>query len=138
MRIIKIFIIFVAYTQCASSNNDFNKSFIKVSREVNPAVVSIVSETVERTRHQDFFFPPGFEHFFPEFRNFPQQERRGQSLGSGVIIDSKNGYIVTNNHVINNAEEIKVILYNQEELIAELVGTDPLSDLALLKVEKKS
>jgi len=138
MRTVKIFFIFIAYTLCASSNNDFNKAFIKVSKEVNPAVVSIVSETIEKTRHQDFFFPPGFEQFFPEFRNFPEQQRRGQSLGSGVIVDSKNGYIVTNNHVINNAEEIKVILFDQEELIAELVGTDPLSDLALLKVESKS
>ena len=138
MKKISLFIIFITFAVSASSKNDFNKSFIKVSKEVNPAVVSIVSETVEKTTHQDFFFPPGFEHFFPEFRNFPERERRGQSLGSGVIIDSKNGYIVTNNHVVNNAEEIKVILFNKEELTAELVGTDPLSDIALLKVQSKT
>ena len=58
----------------------------------------------------------------------------GTSLGSGVIIDKYNGYILTNNHVVSKADEISVILFDEREFIAELVGSDKLSDLALLKM----
>ena len=104
------------------SQQDFSKAFINVAEKTNPAVVSIISE---RTVEQNY-------HFF--FRDMPKQDYKGQSLGSGVIIDSNNGYIVTNNHVINDAEEVKVLLQDNRELTAEIIGTDPPSDLALLKV----
>ena len=78
-----------------------------------------------------FFFNP-----FDDFEQNPyQQERKAQSLGSGVIIDKDKGYIVTNNHVIDNAEEIKVILYDDREFEAEIVATDPLSDIAVIKID---
>ena len=79
-----------------------------------------------------FFFNPFFDDFGDQF---DQQERKSQSLGSGVIIDNDKGYIITNNHVIENAEEIKVILYDKREFDAKIIGTDPLSDLAVIQIE---
>ncbi|MGM0422668.1 MAG: DegQ family serine endoprotease [Pseudomonadota bacterium] len=86
-------------------------------------------------------FPPGspFEDFFQEFferhQNSPQQApSRPASLGSGFVIDAENGYIVTNNHVIRDAEEIKIILQDDSTLDAELIGTDDKTDIAVLKV----
>lgn len=89
-------------------------------------------------------FPPGspFEEFFKDFfdrqgRGPDQpQQRRGQSLGSGFIVDPT-GYVVTNNHVIDGAEEIRVVLHDNQTLVAKLVGKDQRTDLALLKVEPK-
>ena len=75
-----------------------------------------------------FFNPFGFEEPF-------QEERKSQSLGSGVIVDIENGYLLTNNHVVEDAEEIKVILYDKREFEATVIGTDPPSDLAVLKIE---
>jgi serine protease Do len=89
-------------------------------------------------------FPPGspFEDFFKDFLNRqgrgdqPAQPRKVQSLGSGFIIDSS-GYIVTNNHVVADADEITVTLHDDTSLKATLVGRDERTDLALLKVESK-
>jgi len=87
-------------------------------------------------------FPPGspFEEFFKDFydqqqNGKPPAEEKGSSLGSGFVIDAANGYIVTNNHVIRDAEEIKVILNENTALDATLVGTDEKTDIALLKVK---
>ena len=118
-----IFLILFSNAFAFSNQQDFSKSFINVAENTNPAVVSIISERTVEKNH----------HFF--FREIPKQEYKGQSLGSGVIIDSKKGYIVTNNHVINEAEEIKVLLEDNRELTAEIIGSDPPSDLALLKVD---
>ena len=74
-----------------------------------------------------------FKEFFE--RNGQQQRpRRATSLGSGFIVDAK-GYVVTNNHVIQDADEISVILHDDTRLKAELVGRDPKTDLAVLKIE---
>src|SRR3546814_16157821 len=88
-------------------------------------------------------FPPGspFEEFFKDFferngGNQPQQPRRAQSLGSGFLISS-DGIVVTNNHVIADADEITVRLYDDREFPAKLLGTDPKTDLAVLKTEPK-
>ena len=109
------------------SKNDFSKAFIQVASNGNPAVVSIVSEKVIEQRYHQFFSPFGDQ--------FPQGESRGHSLGSGVIIDSDEGYIITNNHVIEDAEEIKVIMFDKREMKATIVATDPPSDLAVIKVD---
>src|SRR5690606_7130331 len=75
--------------------------------------------------------------FFDEFFGLRQQQQQiTTGFGSGVIL-SDDGYIVTNNHVIENAQNIKVILNNKQEYDAELIGADPSTDLALLKVEAK-
>ena len=109
------------------SKKDFSKAFIQVASNGNPAVVSIVSEKVIEQRYHQFFSPFGDQ--------FPQCESRGHSLGSGVIIDSDEGYIITNNHVIEDAEEIKVIMFDKREMKATIVATDPPSDLAVIKVD---
>ena len=111
------------------SKNDFNKLFIKVSQEGSPTVVSIVSEKTEKYINP-FFFDP-----FGNSDPFSPQERKSQGLGSGVIIDKDKGHILTNNHVIDEANEVKVILYDKREIEAEVLGTDPLSDLAVLKID---
>ena len=121
-------ILLIAYTLAIPSKNDFNNLFIQVSESGTPSVVSIVSEKTEKYINPFFFDPFGNED------PFSPQERKSQGLGSGVIIDKNKGHILTNNHVIDEANEIKVILYDKREVEAELLGADPLSDLAVLKI----
>ncbi len=114
-------------------------SFAELVEDLLPAVVNIsTTQRIEARGPELPEFPPGspFEDFFKEFfeRQRPDSPRRhATSLGSGFIIDST-GYVVTNNHVIDDAEEIRVILQDETELEAELIGRDPKTDLALLKV----
>ena len=110
------------------SKNDFNKLFIEVAQSGSPCVVSIVSEKTNKNPNMFFFGPFDFEDPY-------QQERKSKSLGSGVIVDAEKGYLLTNNHVIEDAEEIKVILYDKREFEAKVIGTDPPSDLAVLQIE---
>ena len=119
-------------------------SFSELAKEAKPAVVNI--QTVKTIPgggrvFQHFFGQPfgnreGLEEFFAPFFNQQPRDRKEQSLGSGFII-SKDGYIVTNNHVIKDADEIKVILHDKQEYDATVIGTDPMTDLALIKVEAK-
>ena len=103
--------------------------------KVGPAVVNISTVVQERMSP---FFPFGrddfFKDFFPEF--FSREYRR-TSLGSGVIMDGKNGYIVTNHHVVAGASEIKVITSDQKEYMGRSLGSDPRSDLAVIKIDAK-
>ena len=81
------------------SKDIFNKKFIEVAKKGNPTVVSIISETV---RESNSFY--GFGDLPKEFEDmFPKYKEKGRSLGSGVIVDNKKGYIITNNHVVENA-----------------------------------
>ena len=109
------------------SKKEFSEAFIEVASNGNPAVVSIISEKVIKQRYHQFFSPFGDQ--------FPQGEYRGHTLGSGVIIDAEEGYIITNYHVIEDAKEIKVIMFDKREVRATIVATDPPSDLAVIKVE---
>jgi serine protease Do/serine protease DegQ len=97
-----------------------------------PAVVNIATYTTVQVRN-----PLLEDPFFRRFFNVPDQRRyrRTQSAGSGVVIDADRGYIVTNNHVVERADEISVTLADGRSLTAELVGSDPQVDLAVLKVE---
>ena len=79
----------------------------------------------------NFYFSP-FEGF--DFHDPYEQQYQSQSLGSGVLFDSYSGYIITNNHVIEGADNIKVILNDKREFEAEIIGTDPLSDIAVIKI----
>lgn len=115
--------------------------FADLVERVAPAVVNI-STSKEMIGGEGLpvpQFPPGspFEEFFKEFfdRERQQRPRRSLSLGSGFIIDPE-GYVVTNNHVIADADEIKVILHDDSEYTATVVGHDPKTDLALLKIER--
>ncbi|MGZ8995469.1 MAG: DegQ family serine endoprotease [Rhodospirillales bacterium] len=118
------------------------ESFADLADALLPAVVNIsTTQTLEGHPGIEIpGFPPGspFEEFFKEFfeRNQPrdQQQRRATSLGSGFIVDP-GGYIVTNNHVIQDADEITVILHDDTRLPAKLVGRDSKTDVAVLKVE---
>lgn len=122
-------------------------SFADLASKLLPAVVNIstlqaVSEEQQMTMPD---FPPGspFEEFFRNFMEqqknpgAPRQQRRGASLGSGFVIDAKQGYIVTNNHVIQDAASIKVILQDDTNLDATVVGRDEKTDLAVLKIDPK-
>lgn len=86
-------------------------------------------------------FPPGspfedfFKDFYEQYKNMPESQQDINAMGSGFIVDSKNGYIVTNNHVIRDADEIKVILHDNTSLDATLVGADEKTDIAVLKVK---
>jgi len=115
-------------------------NFSELAERAKPGVVNIRTERTMKSpgrvfRH--FFGEPfngsPFEEFFRQYGE-PEREYKQQSLGSGFIID-KEGYIVTNNHVIDKADEIKVKLANDEEYEAKVVGRDPKTDLALIKIE---
>lgn len=109
---------------------DFNNAIVNIAERTNPTVVTI---TTERTVRQQVRSP--FDFFFRNPQNPQERERQVSGLGSGVIVDSGEGYIITNNHVIENADEITVRLYNGDEHSAEVVGADPGSDVAVLKVD---
>jgi serine protease Do len=120
------------------------QSFSELADRLSPAVVNITTTTVvpEADDGMRPVLPPGspFEDFFRDFMDRQPGQRRQQrsnALGSGFII-SPDGYIVTNNHVIENADEISIELYSGGSLDAELVGRDPRTDIALLKVESDS
>ncbi len=106
-------------------------SLAPVLKEVTPSVVNIYTQTRVRVR-SPLLDDPVFRRFF----NVPDRprERVTQSLGSGVIVDSELGYILTNNHVIEGADEISVTLKDGRRLEAELIGRDPDTDLAVIRV----
>lgn len=101
---------------------------------VSPAVVSIAVEGRHISKQR---IPESFRFFFgPDFPSEQVQERPFRGLGSGVIIDAQKGYIVTNHHVIDDANKIRVQLHGGREYDAELIGSDSMSDVALLKLKK--
>lgn len=117
------------------------ESFADLAESVSPSVVNITTTTlVEFEDGLGPVVPEGspFEDFFRDFQdNNPgdrNRTRRSQALGSGFVI-SEDGYVVTNNHVIEDADEIIVELFSGEELSAELIGRDPKTDIALLKLD---
>lgn len=109
------------------------QSLAPMLKHVTPAVVNISSKTHVRVRNP-FFDDPIFRHFFG---GGASRERIEQSLGSGVIIDAAKGYILTNNHVVNGADSIKVTLADGRSFQATLVGADPDTDIAVLKISAK-
>ncbi len=118
----------------------FPQTFADLAEEISPSVVNITTSTrVLRSDAPESILPEGspFEEFFREFgqrRGENTPLRRTPALGSGFVI-SEDGYIVTNNHVIENADEIVVEFFSGKELEATIVGADPNTDIALLKVE---
>jgi len=145
----------------------FEKVFEQVVEQVKPAVVSITSIKVFKHTQQkqrqmpkdqyhsqprpgpdqdqeqdqfrdfrDFFGDDFFDKFFKP--RSPEGEYKVQGLGSGVIIDSEKGYIVTNNHVVEDADELKITLGDRREFDGKVVGTDPQTDIAVVKIEGKN
>lgn len=98
-----------------------------------PAVVNIYTTKIIKEQKHPLFNDPFFRQFFGQ-RNEPKRQRMQSSLGSGVIISS-DGYLLTNNHVITNSDEIIVALKDGRESYARVIGTDPETDLAVLKID---
>ena len=113
--------------------------FTELVNDVAPAVVNISTRSSEPSSLPQQMpdlqnLPPLFREFFERGVPMPPQQREGRSLGSGFII-SKDGYVLTNNHVVEGAETVIVRLNDRREFIAEIVGTDPRSDVAVLKLD---
>jgi serine protease Do len=112
----------------------------EVAGVATPSVVNISTTRLIKQSEQafDFFDDPFFRRFFGDQAPHPNipKEHKEQSLGSGVIV-SEDGYIVTNNHVIEKSQEIKVLLSNKRDYKAKLIGADPKTDLAVIKIEAK-
>lgn len=100
--------------------------------QATPAVVNIATESRIALRRNPLMDDPFFRHFF----NIPDQprERKGQSVGSGVVVDAGNGYVITNHHVIEGADKITVTLSNGRQLTAKVIGSDSESDLAVIQI----
>lgn len=113
----------------------FPKSFAELAKKVQPAVVNISTTSTVKVPGNPFkqFFGPQENPFGQFFGDIPDREMKQRSLGSGFIID-KEGYIITNNHVVAGADEIKVKLADEKEYKAKVIGRDPKTDLALIKV----
>ncbi len=120
---------------CAEVFED--ESLPDVIERVVPAVVNISSKRIVKTNPSPYMSDPAFRQFFERYfrgyNNIPQ-ERVQRNLGSGVIVKSE-GYILTSNHLVSEAEEIEVILPDKRKFDAEIVGTDPRSDIAVIKIK---
>ncbi|MGH7636369.1 MAG: Do family serine endopeptidase [Gemmatimonadaceae bacterium] len=113
------------------------QAFEAIAEHVTPAVVSITAEQLESRRPttQRRTLPPGIDEFFRQFEDLPQPPRGG-GTGSGFIV-SKDGYILTNNHVVANADRVTVTMLDNRTFEAKVVGRDPTTDVAVIKVEGK-
>lgn len=137
MKLIPILCLWIAFMLPASAdlpvgvqnNNQGLPTLAPMLERTMPSVVNIATQGSAPTRQ----LPPGFPF---GGRMMPQQPRQG--VGSGVIVDARQGYIITNAHVVGNADEITVTLDNGTQLEAELVGSDSASDIAVIKVDSRS
>ena len=116
------------------------RSYADVAEKTMPAVVNISTDKmVDRSAQQPFMNDPMFRRFFnmPDDDVHNNPERLEHSLGSGIVI-SPDGYILTNNHVVENASKIRVTFLGDKEYEAEIIGTDPPTDVALIKIDAKN
>ncbi len=115
-------------------------SYSSIVQKVVPSVVNISTEKIIKTKIPEtfkrFFNDPFFQKFFGPFSDIPKEQKE-YALGSGVII-TKNGYIVTNYHVINGATKIMVKLHDGRKYKAKLIGSDPKTDIAIIKIKAKN
>jgi len=114
-----------------------SEALADVADAVRPAVVNISTTSVvnmEDSPYGDMFNDPFFRHFFGDGHPGMKRKYKSSALGSGVIVN-ENGFILTNNHVVKGADEIKVILYDKREFKGKVVGTDPRTDLSVVKIE---
>ncbi len=112
-------------------------SLAPMIKRISPAVVSVaVRGAVREQQRNPFFDDPFFRRFFGEPQGSEEsRERPFQSAGSGVVVDAKSGYIVTNAHVVENAKDITIATVDDRELKAEVIGADKGSDVAVLKIK---
>ena len=142
MTKVKIFLLsflFIFGFNLNSNSQSVPGSFADLAERLMPSVVNISTTQTVVTRSNPFpgfEFPPGspFGDMFKEFGT--PQERQSSALGSGFIIDEK-GIVVTNNHVIDGAEDIVVQVNGEKKFNAKVIGADPLSDIAVLQLDTK-
>ena len=108
----------------------FSDAFADVAETAKPAVVTIITDKIMKVPNNDLYF-----FFNPYMDPNSDKEYKTNALGSGVIVDARKGYILTNNHVVEDMDNIKVKLFDKREYKAKIMGTDPKSDLAILKIE---
>ncbi len=120
------------YSQNGEEQPAISSPFTALAEKCTPSVVNVKVTKVEKTSFGEMQVPAPFQKFFnaPQFR----QDQTVQGAGSGVII-SKDGYILTNNHVVDGAKELSVTLADKREFKAQIVGRDPKTDLAIVKIE---
>lgn len=122
--------------QNLTKKNDETPSLAPLLDKALPAVVNISIKGKKQINNQLYDLPEQFKFFFPDIPK--QKERSFQAFGSGVIIDAKKGYVITNYHVVNNASEIKITLHDGRTLNAKKIGDDEQTDFALLQLENFS
>ena len=133
IRLYFVFLIFIGNLFAQNSVvQQFSKAFADVAEDAKPAVVTIITDKIMKVPNNDLYF-----FFNPYMDPNSEREYKTNALGSGVIVDSKNGYILTNNHVVEDMDNIKVKLFDKREYNAQIIGNDPKSDLAILKIEAK-
>ena len=123
----------VIITSLFSQNSvvqQFSNAFADVAETAKPAVVTIITDKIMKVPNNDLYF-----FFNPYMDPNSDKEYKTNALGSGVIVDARKGYILTNNHVVEDMDNIKVKLFDKREYKAKIMGTDPKSDLAILKIE---
>ena len=145
--ILTLFLLLFTMQNNALASKGLPDNIADLVEKMGPSVVNIYTTTTIKKRlgqglspfHDEQEIPEFFKKFFdfPSPEKQQPKERKSQSLGSGVII-SADGYIVTNNHVVEEAEEIKVRFTNYEEYDAKIIGRDPKTDVALLKIEPRN
>ncbi len=129
---ILIFFLNISFAQ-NSVVRQFSKAFADVAEKAKPAIVTIITDKVISLNQFDDF---GYFFFQP---NMPRQkEYKTNALGSGVIVDAENGYILTNNHVVDDMDGIRIKLIDKREYEATIVGTDPKTDLAVLQIDAEN
>jgi Do/DeqQ family serine protease len=137
---ISIFLLLPPPVGAAAPDSLRESAVVRAVRKASPAVVNISTAYETRARANPFagFGSPFFDEFFKDFLD-PRLERRREhtSLGSGVIIDGERGLILTNAHVIQRSGTIKVVLQDEREYEARIIGADPDSDLAVLKIDPR-
>ncbi len=106
-------------------------NFVTIVKKVKPAVVKVISESIVQRRSAFG------DDFFDQFFNIPRRQEKRSGEGSGFFI-SADGYILTNNHVVKDAVRVKIFNVDKEEFTAKIIGTDPKTDLALLKINVKN
>ena len=128
-----------APARAASSSIGGLPDLTGVAQRAISSVTNISSTQIVRTPNSPFANDPFFRFFFPGDQDdaFGYRERRAQSLGSGVIV-SADGYVLTNNHVVDQGVEVTVTMPDQRELRAKVIGTDPATDIAVLKIDAAS
>ena len=131
LAVFPVAIAYLAAPEASAQRGAVVDSYASVVKKVQPSVVNISTTVVRKVRGGDV--PDFFEYFFgPGMR--PPREQRGQSLGSGVIV-RPDGYLLTNAHVVEGATDIRVSLADKREFKATLVGSDPQTDIAVLKID---